>query len=247
MGLAICMPSGDEKVWCSFFRWQDALAAYTCLDYLGNFEVFRWVALWGEIWHGETDSTSGFTTIGGARTANIVNFVNFIKFKKANAPQRHIPRAICTKFYVCRQFYLWLTFKFGGFSQGFLEVWRLKLDGGFSPKFAAPTTSETVSDAKKFWHTKLHGHRLLPCEVRWSTDLHAPAEEKRLLLPHVSKVLFLVLSVTFLFLCFFVLLFVCFLFVAEISQELMNWLAPYPQGRRGWSLARTSLNVKVKG
>jgi len=47
-------------------------------------------------------------------------------------------------------------------------------------------------------------------------------------------VLFLALSVTF-------------LFVYEISWELLNGFAPNSHGRRDWSLARTSLNVKVKG
>jgi len=60
-------------------------------------------------------------------------------------------------------------------------------------------------------------------------------------LPHskLRKVLFLVLSVTFLF------LFV-FLFVNQISRKL-NRFAQNSQGRRVWSLAATSFNVKVKG
>ena len=49
----------------------------------------------------------------------------------------------------------------------------------------------------------------------------------------LRKVLFLVLSVTF-------------LFVYEISREPLNRFAPNSHGRRVWSLARTSLNVKVK-
>jgi len=36
-----------------------------------------------------------------------------------------------------------------------------------------------------------------------------------------------------------------FLFVYEVSPEPQNGFAPNPQGV--WSLARTSLNVKVKG
>jgi len=50
----------------------------------------------------------------------------------------------------------------------------------------------------------------------------------------LRKVPFLALSVTF-------------LFVHEISREPRNGFAPNSQGRRVWSLARTSLNVKVKG
>ena len=51
----------------------------------------------------------------------------------------------------------------------------------------------------------------------------------------LRKVLFIVLSV-------------CrFLFVYDTSQEPLNGLAPNSQGRRVWSIARTSLNVKVKG
>jgi len=38
-----------------------------------------------------------------------------------------------------------------------------------------------------------------------------------------------------------------FLFVYEISWELLNGFAPNSRGRCGWSLAQTSLNVKVKG
>jgi len=53
----------------------------------------------------------------------------------------------------------------------------------------------------------------------------------------LRKVLFLALSVTFL----------VFLFVYEISREPLNGFAPNSQGRRVSSLARTSLNVKVKG
>ena len=37
------------------------------------------------------------------------------------------------------------------------------------------------------------------------------------------------------------------LFLYEISREPLNGFAPNSQGRRVWSLARTSLNVKVKG
>jgi len=50
----------------------------------------------------------------------------------------------------------------------------------------------------------------------------------------LRKVLFLVLSVTF-------------LFVYEISPELPNGFAPNSQRRRVWSLTRMSLKVKVKG
>jgi len=35
--------------------------------------------------------------------------------------------------------------------------------------------------------------------------------------------------------------------VHEISREPLNGFAPNSHGRRVWSLARTSLNVKVKG
>ena len=41
-------------------------------------------------------------------------------------------------------------------------------------------------------------------------------------------------------------LFVTFLFVYEIYPEPLNALAPNSQGRRVWSLAQTSLKVKVK-
>jgi len=50
----------------------------------------------------------------------------------------------------------------------------------------------------------------------------------------LCKLLFLALSVTF-------------LFVNQISWELLNGFALNYQGRRVWSLARISLNVKVKG
>jgi len=40
---------------------------------------------------------------------------------------------------------------------------------------------------------------------------------------------------------------VCFLFVYEISLEPLNGFAPNSHGRRVWSVARTSLKVKVKG
>jgi len=49
-----------------------------------------------------------------------------------------------------------------------------------------------------------------------------------------SKVLFLALSVTF-------------LFVPHISWEPLNGFVPNSQGRCVWTLTRTSLNVKVKG
>ena len=39
----------------------------------------------------------------------------------------------------------------------------------------------------------------------------------------------------------------CFLFVYEISQEPLNGFASNSHGRRVWSLARTTLKVKVKG
>jgi len=38
-----------------------------------------------------------------------------------------------------------------------------------------------------------------------------------------------------------------FLFVYEISREPLNGFAPNSHGRRVWSLAQTSLKVKVKG
>jgi len=50
----------------------------------------------------------------------------------------------------------------------------------------------------------------------------------------LRKVMFLALSVTF-------------LFVYEISQEPLNGFAPNSHGRRDWSTSRTSLKVKVKG
>jgi len=61
-----------------------------------------------------------------------------------------------------------------------------------------------------------------------------------MLLPHavngseLQKVLFLALSVTFLFVC-------------EISLEPLNEFASNSQGSRVWFLARKTLNVKVKG
>jgi len=50
----------------------------------------------------------------------------------------------------------------------------------------------------------------------------------------LRKVLFLAPSVTS-------------LFVSQISRESLNGFAPNSQERRVWSLARTSLKVKVKG
>jgi len=52
--------------------------------------------------------------------------------------------------------------------------------------------------------------------------------------PHASKVLLFVLSVIF-------------LFVPQISREPLNGFAPNSQGIRVWSIARTRLNVMVKG
>jgi len=49
----------------------------------------------------------------------------------------------------------------------------------------------------------------------------------------LRDVLFLALSVTF-------------LFVYEISREPLNGFSPNSQGRRVWSTVWTSLNVKVK-
>jgi len=40
--------------------------------------------------------------------------------------------------------------------------------------------------------------------------------------------------------------FVRFLFVTQTSREPRNGFAPNLQGKRAWSLARTSLNVKIK-
>ena len=40
---------------------------------------------------------------------------------------------------------------------------------------------------------------------------------------------------------------VTFLFVPQISREPLNRFAPNSQGRHVWTLARMSLNVKVKG
>jgi len=57
-------------------------------------------------------------------------------------------------------------------------------------------------------------------------------------LPHGSKVLFLALSVTFLFV---------FLYVNQMSSELLNRFVPNSDRRCVWSLAGMSLNVKVKG
>jgi len=53
----------------------------------------------------------------------------------------------------------------------------------------------------------------------------------------LHKVQFLVLTVP--------VPFVGFLFVNQIYPELLNRFPPNSQGRRVWSLARTSLNVKV--
>jgi len=56
-----------------------------------------------------------------------------------------------------------------------------------------------------------------------------------LIISELQKVLFLAPSV-------------CgFLFMYEISRELLNGSAPNSQGRRVWSLTWTSLKVKVKG
>jgi len=53
-------------------------------------------------------------------------------------------------------------------------------------------------------------------------------------LSKLRKVLFVALSVTF-------------LFVYEIPREPLNGFAPNSQGRRVWSLAHKVVNVKVKG
>ena len=45
----------------------------------------------------------------------------------------------------------------------------------------------------------------------------------------------------------FIALYVTFLFVPQISREPLNGFAPNSHGRCVWSLARTSLDVKVKG
>ena len=45
----------------------------------------------------------------------------------------------------------------------------------------------------------------------------------------------------------FLALSVTFLFVYEISREPLNEFVPNSQGRCVWSLAQTTLNVKVKG
>jgi len=47
--------------------------------------------------------------------------------------------------------------------------------------------------------------------------------------------------------CFWRCLWLFCLFVCEISLELLNRFAPNSKGRRAWSRAWTSLNVKVKG
>jgi len=52
---------------------------------------------------------------------------------------------------------------------------------------------------------------------------------------------------TVLFLVLFVTFFVCFFFVNQISREWLNGFVPNSQGRRVWSLAWTSLTIKVKG
>jgi len=49
-----------------------------------------------------------------------------------------------------------------------------------------------------------------------------------------------------LFLALWLVCFLFFLFVNQISPEPLNGFAPNSHGRRVWSLARTSLNVKVK-
>jgi len=64
------------------------------------------------------------------------------------------------------------------------------------------------------------------CEIILSLIFTARSE--------LHKVLFLSLSVTF-------------LFVYEISPEPLNGFVPNSQGRLVWSLAWTSLNVKVRG
>jgi len=145
-GLHCACHLGMKKVYVHSFTGRMPSRHTEVFRLLGQFWGFSlgWpVALtgWNLVWRNETVSTSGFATIGGVCTANTVNF---IKFKKANAPQRRITRAIFTKFLSLSSVLSLVTFKFGGFCQEFLEVWRLKLDGGFSPKFAAPTTSETV-------------------------------------------------------------------------------------------------------
>ena len=64
--------------------------------------------------------------------------------------------------------------------------------------------------------------------VNFRADVITPRSELR-------KVLFLAPSV-------------CgFLFVYKISREPLNEFAPNSHGRRVWSLARTTLKVKVKG
>jgi len=56
----------------------------------------------------------------------------------------------------------------------------------------------------------------------------------------LHDVLFLALSVTFSFFSFIS-------FVCEVSREPLNGFAPNLQTRSAWSIARTSLNVSVKG
>jgi len=62
--------------------------------------------------------------------------------------------------------------------------------------------------------------------LKWSIVITARSE--------LRKVLFLALSVTF-------------LFVYEISPEPLNRFAPNSHGRHVWSIAWTGLKVKAKG
>jgi len=62
--------------------------------------------------------------------------------------------------------------------------------------------------------------------------LYLAGQPSRWALAHILVWLFLALSATFLFVC-------------EISREPLNGLASNSQGRRVWSLARTSMKVKV--
>jgi len=78
--------------------------------------------------------------------------------------------------------------------------------------------------------------KLTVFSMQWKYSFHCSMNSSIVMISarsELRKVLFLALSVTF-------------LFVYEIYQEPLNGFAPNSQGSV-WSLARTSLNVKVKG
>ena len=84
------------------------------------------------------------------------------------------------------------------------------------------------------WRTLLHAR--IRCIYSCITSCRRHRTE---CLPQASKVLFLALSVIS-YCCFF------YSFVTQISRERLNGFAPNSQGRRVWSIAGKSLNVKVK-